>query len=197
MTGTEILVTAGGVVLIAALAYFFFGPKQARRAEVRGGRQEVEITVKGGYSPSLIRVQQDVPLRLVFDRQERGECTSEVVFPDFRLRRSLPAFARTTIDLMPERSGEFGFACGMNMVHGTLLVEPAVEPAEANGGRTDAGDDRGAPATELGRSEPAPAGGGHLHGETRTVSMEADERESGRVAIALERGGGVACATCL
>ena len=103
----ELLVTAGGGVLIAALAYFFFGPKQSRQAEVRGGLQEVEITVKGGYSPSVIRVQEGVPLRLVFDRQERGECTSEVVFPDFRLRRSLPAFARTTIDLMPERSGEF------------------------------------------------------------------------------------------
>src|ERR671910_67633 len=171
MTGTEILVTAGGIALIAALAYFFFGPKQARRTEVRSGLQEVEITVKGGYSPSVIRVQQDVPLRLIFDRQERGECTSEVVFPDFRLRRSLPAFARTTIDLTPERSGEFGFACGMNMVHGTLLVEPA----KANGARTD---DRGARATELRRPEPAPAGGGHLHRETRTVSMEADERGS-------------------
>src|ERR671910_3258486 len=150
MTGTEILVTAGGIALIAALAYFFFGPKQARRTEVRSGLQEVEITVKGGYSPSLIRVQQGVPLRLVFDRQERGECTSEVVFPDFRLRRSLPAFARTTIDLTPERSGEFGFACGMNMVHGTLLVEPA----EGNGGRTDPGDRGAAPAIEPRSSEP-------------------------------------------
>ena len=87
MTGTEILVTAGGTALIAALAFFFFGPKEARRAEVRDGLQQVEIKVKGGYSPSIIRAQQGVPLRLVFDRQERGECTSEVVFPDFRLRR--------------------------------------------------------------------------------------------------------------
>jgi len=78
MTGTEIFLTAGGVTLIGALAYFFFGPKRpAARAELRGGVQEVEITVKGGYSPSVIRVQEGVPLRLVFDRQERGECTSE------------------------------------------------------------------------------------------------------------------------
>src|SRR5918996_400579 len=145
MTGTEILVTAGGVGLIAVLAYYFFGPKKARRAEVRGGLQEVEITVKGGYSPSLIRVQQGVPLRLVFDRQERGECTSEVVFPDFRLRRALPAFARTTIDLTPERSGEFGFACGMNMVHGTLLVEPA----EGNGDPSALSPEPAGPTTAL------------------------------------------------
>jgi Cu+-exporting ATPase len=194
MTGTEILVTAGGIALIAALAYFFFGPKEARRAEVRGGLQEVEITVKGGYSPSLIRVQQGVPLRLVFDRQERGECTSEVVFPDFRLRRSLPAFARTVIVLTPERSGEFGFACGMNMVHGTLLVEPA----EGNGGPTALGDERTGQATELGPFESASTADGHTHEATRTVSMKAEEGGTGRVALlALERGGGVACATCL
>src|ERR687892_1888189 len=190
MTGTEILVTVGGVGLIAVLAYFFFGPKEASRAAVRGGLQEVEITVKGGYSPSLIRVQQGVPLRLVFDRQERGECTSEVVFPDFRLRRALPAFARTTIDLTPERSGEFGFACGMNMVHGTLLVEPA----EGNGAPTGPSDEREGVAGELRSSGSGPTADGHTHTETRAVSVRQEGDRTGRVGLALERGGGVACA---
>ena len=54
----EVLVTAGGAVAIAALAWFFFGPKKARAAQMRGGVQEIEITVKGGYSPDLIRLQQ-------------------------------------------------------------------------------------------------------------------------------------------
>jgi Cu+-exporting ATPase len=156
--------------------------------------QEVRITVKGGYSPNLIRVREGVPLRLVFDRQERGECTSEVVFPDFRIRRSLPAFARTAIDLIPARSGEFGFACGMNMVHGTLLVEPT----EGTGGQAaDVRDEREAPASELGPSGPAPTVDGHTHQEARAVSMQPDGDRTGRVALALERGGAVACATCL
>jgi Cu+-exporting ATPase len=124
MTGTEIVVTVGGATLIVALARYFFGPRQARRAQVRGGFQEVDITVKGGYSPNLIRVHEGVPLRLVFDRQENNDCSARVVFPDFGVSRSLAAFGRTTVDLMPERSGEFGFACGMNMLHGTLVVEP-------------------------------------------------------------------------
>ena len=58
MTGTEILVTASGLALLAGLAWFFFGPREARRAVIRGGVQEIQITVKGGYSPNLIRVQQ-------------------------------------------------------------------------------------------------------------------------------------------
>jgi P-type Cu+ transporter len=143
VTGAEVAVTAGGVVLIALLAWFFFGPKTARRAERRGGVQEVEITVKGGYSPDLIRVQRGVPLRLVFDRQESGDCTARVVFPDFHVSRSLRPFARTAVDLMPTEAGTFPFACGMNMVHGSLLVEDEDGPdgggptaqAESNGHR--------------------------------------------------------------
>ena len=30
MTETDLIVTAGGILLIAALWYYFFGPKQAR-----------------------------------------------------------------------------------------------------------------------------------------------------------------------
>jgi Cu+-exporting ATPase len=194
MGAAELVVTAAGVLFGGALAWFFFGPKESGRAELREGAQEVEVSVKGGYSPSVIRVRQGVPLRLTFDRQESGECTSEVVFADFRLRRTLPAFARTTIDLMPERSGEFGFACGMNMVHGTLVVEPA----EGNGGPSEAGkDDAGSASEALGEAEPAPAVNGHTHEAIRTVSMEPAGDGTGRVVLALERGGGVACPTCL
>ena len=120
----EILVTAGGLVLVAALAWFFFGPKRAGEAKVTGDIQEVAVRIKGGYSPDLIRVRQGVPLRLVFDRQESGDCTERVVFPDFRVSKRLPAFQRTAVELLPEHAGRFLFACGMNMVHGELLVEP-------------------------------------------------------------------------
>jgi P-type Cu+ transporter len=124
MTGTEIIVTTAGAAAIGALALFFFGPKTASRAKVDGGVQEVEVTVKGGYSPSLIHVQEGMPVRFVFDRQETGECSSRVLFPDFGVSKSLPAFGRTTLEFVPTKTGTFGFACGMNMLHGTLIVEP-------------------------------------------------------------------------
>jgi Cu+-exporting ATPase len=186
MTGTEVLVTAGGVALIAALSWFFFGPKQARRAEVRGGVQEVEITVKGGYSPNLIRVQEGVPLRLVFDRQENSDCSSRVVFPDFGVSKSLAAFGRTSVELVPTRAGEFGFACGMNMLHGTLLVE--AEDGEGNG------------QTDVAVAGPAPDGAAatHTHEMARAVGVGPTRKVSGtsRVELSL-RADGVACPTCL
>jgi len=127
----QIVVTAVGFISIAALARFFFGPKEAIEARLSGDVQEVEVRVKGGYSPALIRVREGVPLRLVFDRQESGDCTERVVFPEFGVSKGLPAFDRTAVELVPDRPGRFGFACGMNMVHGQLLVEPAAEKGGA------------------------------------------------------------------
>jgi P-type Cu+ transporter len=188
MTGTEILVTGLGVALIALLSWFFFGPKQGRRAELRGGMQEVVITVKGGYSPNLIRVKEGVPLRLVFDRQENSDCSSRVVFPDFGVSKSLAAFARTTVELMPARTGEFGFACGMNMLHGTLVVE-------ARNGSGEMLPEM--PEIVPGVSTTVPPTT-HTHEVARAVGVGPTREVSGttRVEFSL-RANGVACPTCV
>jgi P-type Cu+ transporter len=185
METAEVLVTAGGISSIAALAWFFFGPKQAREARLHGGVQEVEIRVKGGYSPDLIRVKKGVPLRLVFDRQESGDCTERVVFPDFRVSKSLAAFQRTSVELVPEQAGRFPFACGMNMVHGELVVEDSsidAEPATALS--TEAGADRDHY--------------GHTHEVARAVGVgpRAEVGELNSVELGL-RGDGVTCPTCV
>ncbi len=127
MNPADIAVVIVGLGLSGILGWFFFGPKKAHAATQLGNLQEVTVTVKGGYSPDLVRVRQGVPLRIVFDRQESGECTSRVVFPDFALNRSLSAYGQTTVELLPDRAGEFGFACGMNMVHGRLIVESSTD----------------------------------------------------------------------
>ncbi len=105
MSVIEIGVTVSGFVVILILAWFFFGPKKAKEAEVKGGVQEVRITVKGGYSPDVIRVKEGVPLRLVFDRQEASDCSDRVVFPDFQASKSLVPFATTTLEFTPTKSG--------------------------------------------------------------------------------------------
>jgi Cu+-exporting ATPase len=125
MTPAEILVVAAGVGVTAFGAWFFFGPKRSELATLEGGVQRADIVVQGAYSPSIIRARQGVPLEITFDRREGGECTSQVVFSDFRKKFDLPAFKKTTVSLRPDEAGDFGFACGMNMVHGRLIVEPS------------------------------------------------------------------------
>ena len=144
MSVTEVLMLVTGALSAGFLWWFFFGPKKARQAEVRGGVQEVTVTVKGGYSPDVIRVREGVPLKLNFDRQETGECTSRVVFADFAASKNLPAFATTTLEFTPDKVGEFDFACGMNMLHGTLVVEPA----EADAQPGDENDNSAVPTDE-------------------------------------------------
>ncbi len=133
MNAADIVVLAGSAAVLAGLGWFFFGPRKSRAAELAGGVQRIEVTVRGGYDPEVIRLRQGVPAELVFDRQESGDCTSRVVFPDLGVGAALPAFTRTAVRLAPARAGQFGFACGMNMIHGTLIVEPADngEPAAA------------------------------------------------------------------
>jgi len=133
MTVATVLVVIAAAGLTATLWWFFFGAKHTSKAELRSGVQEVTVVVRGGYAPDRIEVAAGVPLRLTFDRQETGDCTSRVVFPDFGINRSLPPYASTTVELVPDRPGEFGFACGMNMVHGTLVVT-------ANGHRATTAD---------------------------------------------------------
>ena len=179
MSVADVVVVVGAVLLSAGLWRFFFGAKEASRAELRDGVQEVTVTVKGGYSPNRVEVRQGVPVRLLFDRQETGDCTSRVVFSDFGINKSLPAYATTAVELLPEHVGEFGFVCGMNMVHGTLVV-------------VDDGHDSGVDgdASPVGRVDEPASTANHLHGNghaAEPVGMaegEDAEAEARRVEIA-------------
>ncbi len=139
MDVSDVAVILGGLGLIAALGWYFFAPRTATHAKAEGGRQVVDITVKGGYSPNLVRVEAGTPVRLRFDRQDNSDCTSRVVFPDFRRSVSLAAFGTTTLDLDIDEPGEYSWACGMNMLHGTMIAEPpGVSGKGWNAGRTQA-----------------------------------------------------------
>jgi plastocyanin domain-containing protein len=117
------------VVVLAALAigavnwYFLFSTKKAKQAiTTRGDLQEITVKVKGGYSPDTIAVRRGKPVRIVFDRQEDSGCSEEVVFPDLGIRKFLAPFGQTAVEFVPRNSGTMGFACGMSMLRGKLIV---------------------------------------------------------------------------
>jgi plastocyanin domain-containing protein len=125
MDTTEILVLVGGVALIAAVLWYFFGEREAVAATEADGVQEVKITVKGGYSPDVVVVKEGRPVRLRFYRDETASCSEQVVFGDFGIARDLPAYQTTAVEFTPNKSGEFTWTCGMNMLRGKLIVQPA------------------------------------------------------------------------
>jgi plastocyanin domain-containing protein len=123
---TQLAVLAAGSLLIALILWYFFGERERTvAAEGEGDVQQVKITVKGGYAPDLIVVKQGRPVRLEFYRDETASCSEEVIFGDFGIARALPAFKTTAIEFTPDKAGEFTFTCGMNMIRGKLVVEPA------------------------------------------------------------------------
>jgi len=124
MDTSEILVLALGTAAIAFIAWYFLGKREAVKAKATdSGVQEVDITVKGGYTPDRIVVESGRPVRLNFYRDETSGCSEQVVFGDFGIVRDLPAYKTTSVELTPEKPGEYGFACGMNMLHGKLIAQ--------------------------------------------------------------------------
>jgi len=125
METTQVVVTFIGIALLVLIAMFFFGSSKgsAMVAQQYTGSQEQRIVVKGGYNPSVIHLKVGVPAKLIFERHETTSCSDQVVFPDFGIRKNLPAHAETIIELTPTHKGDFEFACGMNMLRGKLIVE--------------------------------------------------------------------------
>lgn len=124
MDTAEIIVVLGGVGLIGLVLWYFFGERESVAATMSAtGVQEIDVTVKGGYSPDVIAVKRGVPVRLNFYRDETSSCSEQVILGDFGIARDLPAFKTTPVEFTPEKPGEFPFTCGMNMLHGKLVVE--------------------------------------------------------------------------
>ena len=126
MSAAQYAVTAAGVAAIVWVLWYFLRSKgSAVPAATKDGVQEVRITVRGGYTPDTVVVQAGKPVRLQFYRDETADCSERIVLEDFGIDAALPAFQTTDIEFTPAEPGEFRFRCGMNMLKGLLVVEPA------------------------------------------------------------------------
>lgn len=125
MFNPQVLVILSGAILTVLIAwYFWFAPRRKTRLAIaESGAQEVAITVKGGYTPDVIVVQKGRPVRLTFTRQESAACSEKVLFPDFNQNALLPEGEPVTLELTPDKPGEYGFQCQMGMLRGKLIVE--------------------------------------------------------------------------
>jgi plastocyanin domain-containing protein len=136
MTTIDWIVVAAGLAALAWVNWYFFLADRATAAAVAvggagaganeggdSGAQAATIVVHGGYAPASIRVKAGQPVRLTFDRQETSSCSEEIVFPDFGIRKFLPANQRTTLVVTPPAPGIYEFTCGMSMLHGRLIAE--------------------------------------------------------------------------
>lgn len=132
MTSAQIVVTALGLAASAwVLWYFVFTSGPALAAAAPGGVQEVQVTVKGGYTPDTVVVRAGKPVRLLFYRDETAEHSSRLVLEAFGVDRPLPPFETTAIEFTPTGAGEHRFRGGTPGPTGLLVVEPATGARQA------------------------------------------------------------------
>lgn len=85
--------------------------------------QEATVTVSDTtFEPSRLILRPGVPARLTFIRTSETTCATSVVVPSLDITKDLPLNQPVTIELTPAQAGEIGFACGMNMLRGTIVV---------------------------------------------------------------------------
>ena len=124
MTIDQLLITIAGVLAIAGVAWFFWGPRRSgvQAALTSTGAQEATIVVKGAYTPDVIVVDHGQPVRLSFLLRETAACSEEVVVPDFFRRERLPEGELVLVEFTPDQAGEYEFHCGLGMLRGKVVA---------------------------------------------------------------------------
>jgi plastocyanin domain-containing protein len=83
---------------------------------------ELAVTSKG-FEPEKVEVKKGEPVHLVVTRKTEVTCATEIVIKSLGIKKELPLNKPVAIDFTPQKSGEIAYACGMDMVGGTLLVQ--------------------------------------------------------------------------
>lgn len=92
-----------------------------------GEPQRVAIRVTAeGFVPKEVHLQQGRPGFLLFTREVESECLNAVRMPWMAKAAPLPLRETVTIQI-PDMSqpGEFSYACWMDMVYGTVVIDSA------------------------------------------------------------------------
>ena len=74
------------------------------------------------FEPARLTVRAGVPARLIFTRTSERTCATSVVFASLKIKRDLPLNEAVAIEFTTDKTGEIAFACGMNMLRGTVVV---------------------------------------------------------------------------
>jgi plastocyanin domain-containing protein len=87
-------------------------------------RIAISVTEKG-FDPDNVSVAAGKPVTLVFTRKTDSTCAKEVVIPldGQKIEKPLPLNEAVAIEVTFPKAGQVTYACGMDMVKGTVLVQ--------------------------------------------------------------------------
>ena len=98
-------------------------PASATTAPAAQASAEQTIDVAGEFSPASITIPANTPVRLHFRRSDKPTCADEIVLPELNQRKKIAANETVTFELPPQQARTLTFACGMDMMKGSVVVQ--------------------------------------------------------------------------
>ncbi|MBO0726973.1 MAG: efflux RND transporter periplasmic adaptor subunit [Blastocatellia bacterium] len=101
------------------------GAKPSQSAQINQElTQSVTITLsEKGYQPDSFILRKGIPARITFVRKVEATCGTEIVLAEYNIKRELPLNQPVVVEFTPVKTGEFKFACGMDMLRGKITVQ--------------------------------------------------------------------------
>ncbi|MGH7724501.1 MAG: cupredoxin domain-containing protein [Candidatus Eiseniibacteriota bacterium] len=100
------------------------GPSSGTKTPAATSEQRVAMTVDGsGFHPDRIPARVGQPVTLAITRTTNETCGTEIVIPAEQIRKDLPLNQTVEVTITPAASGEIAFACGMDMLKGSIVAE--------------------------------------------------------------------------
>lgn len=85
------------------------------------GKQIIEITAKGGYTPRVTTASSGVPTVIRVKTQGTFDCSSSLVIPSMNIRKTLPQNGETDIEIPAQQAGSsLQGLCSMGMYSFTV-----------------------------------------------------------------------------
>ena len=78
---------------------------------------------KEGFVPAAVHVPAGKPVTLQVTRKTERTCATELVMAEHEINQKLPLNEMVEITFTPEEAGELRYACGMDMIAGTIVVD--------------------------------------------------------------------------
>ncbi len=113
-----------GATLLGWGGFGVSGTEVSEAAVLDNGVQVVQMEVGSGwYSPNVLTVTEDIPVRWEVYGGDFLGCANTLVLPAFGVQTRIKT-GYNEIAFTPTKAGKYTFSCSMGMVRGTMIVEP-------------------------------------------------------------------------
>ena len=97
-------------------------PAAAAPAARREQRIVIAVT-KNGFEPASVQLKAGRPVRLVVTRKVERTCATDIVVKEYGIKKPLPLNRPVEVRFTPRKPGVIRYACAMDMIAGSLIVE--------------------------------------------------------------------------